>query len=138
MRRLPTPPLFPPPHSKNDVKEMENRLCRGDASLDSEIINANGHNSGSIISNLPSTIENQEIALAKFEELNNKKKLLTKALATLNARETDIIHSRHLQNKADTLDTLSIKYGVSRERIRQIEARALEKIQKYCLAEQVL
>ena len=76
--------------------------------------------------------------LANFEELENKKKLLAEAMTFLNPREKDIITSRHLKTKADTLDTMSIKYGVSRERIRQIEARALEKIQKHCLATAVV
>ena len=122
--------------SKNDVKEMEGRLGNTDASLDHEIINAHGDSSGSLIDNLPSTADNQEITFSNHEELSNKKRLLTEAISTLNPREKDIITSRHLKTKADTLDTMSIKYKVSRERIRQIEARALEKIQKYCLTTQ--
>ncbi|NRA74084.1 MAG: RNA polymerase factor sigma-32 [Rickettsiales bacterium] len=124
--------------SKNDVKEMESRLGKGDSSLDSELLNADGQNSGSLINNIPSTADNQEVALANHEDLHNKKRLLAEALSTLNPREKDIIASRHLKSKADTLDTMSIKYKVSRERIRQIEARALEKIQEHCLAKQVV
>ena len=118
--------------SKYDVKSMEVRLCKGDASLDSQVTHSNGETSEPLVNQLASANENQEIELANFEESENKKKLLVEAMTLLNPREKDIIASRHLKSKADTLDTMSIKYSVSRERIRQIEARALEKLQEYC------
>jgi len=119
--------------SKNDVKNMEARLGNGDASLDSQIIKSNSDISEPLVNRLPSLDENQEVTLANFEELENKKKLLVKAMTLLNPREKDIIISRRLKTKVNTLDDLSKKYTVSRERIRQIEARALEKLQNYCV-----
>ena len=119
--------------SKNDVKSMEMRLEKGDTSLDLTFTNANGDTSESRGNLLPSLMENQEVMLAESEESENKKKLLVEALSFLNPREKDIIMSRRLKTTADTLETLSMKYKVSRERIRQIEGRALERLQEYCL-----
>jgi RNA polymerase sigma-32 factor len=119
------------------VKEMEIRLEKGDISLDSTPTNVDGDVGESLAAQLPSLVDNQEIALANFEESENRKQLLSEAIALLNPREKDIILARHLKSKPETLDTMSLKYNVSRERIRQIEARAFEKLQTYCLAKQV-
>ena len=123
--------------SKSDVKNMELRLDKGDASLDSQVINSNGEVSEALINQIPSLNDNQEIVLANFEELENKKKLFIEAMALLNPREKDIINSRHLKTNGDTLETMSTKYNVSRERIRQIEVRALEKLRNYCVSKRV-
>lgn len=61
--------------------------------------------------------------------------MLFKAMATLSDREQEIIKSRRLAEKATTLDSLSQKYNISKERVRQIENRAMEKIQQIMLAE---
>jgi RNA polymerase sigma-32 factor len=119
------------------VKEMELRLEKGDISLDSTPTNVDGDIGESLAAQLPSLVDNQEMVLVNFEESENRKQLLSEAMALLNSREKDIILSRHLQSKPETLDTMSIKYNVSRERIRQIEARAFEKLQTYCLSKQV-
>lgn len=119
------------------VKEMELRLEKSDVSLDSAPTNADGDIGESLAAQLPSLVDNQEIALANFEESENRKQLLSEAMALLNPREKDIILARHLRSKPETLDTMSLKYNVSRERIRQIEARAFEKLQTYCLSKQV-
>jgi RNA polymerase sigma-32 factor len=119
--------------SKDSVKEMELRLGKSDASLDSTLTNSDGDASESLMNSIASTSDNHEIALSNFEESENKKKLLSEAFSILNPREKDIILLRHLKEKPETLDTVSTKYNVSRERIRQIEARALEKLQQYCL-----
>ena len=69
--------------------------------------------------------------MAHSQEENLKKKLFNKAMSTLNEREQAIISARHLQDDPETLDILSKKYNISRERIRQIETRALEKLKEY-------
>ena len=65
-----------------------------------------------------------------------KRNLMLEAMATLNAREKDIIHQRRLLEEPATLEELSARYGISRERVRQIEARALEKMTEFVLAAQ--
>jgi RNA polymerase sigma-32 factor len=73
--------------------------------------------------------------LANREEMHTKQGLLHKAMATLSERERDIIERRRLQEKPDTLEDLSQQYQISRERVRQIEVRAFEKLQKEMLAD---
>ena len=69
-------------------------------------------------------------ALAGLEdELEARRELLVSAMSVLNEREKDILMQRRLQDNPVTLEELSGQYGVSRERIRQIEVRAFEKLQ---------
>ncbi len=68
--------------------------------------------------------------MAEREELGERHELLTGALSELTERERDIIEARRLKEEPATLEELSQKYGVSRERVRQIEVRAFEKLQK--------
>jgi len=80
----------------------------------------------------------QETRLADSEEMGERHDLLTAALGELTDRERDIIENRRLKDEPATLEELSQKYGVSRERVRQIEVRAFEKLQhqmKRALAE---
>src|SRR5581483_6679766 len=72
----------------------------------------------------------QETRMAEREELGERQTLLTAALGELTDRERDIIQARRLQDEPVTLEELSQKYGISRERVRQIEVRAFEKLQK--------
>ena len=74
--------------------------------------------------------EGQEVELAEKEELDNRRKLLSQAMKSLNKRERHILTERRLKEDPLTLQQLSRQYGISRERIRQIEVRALEKLQK--------
>lgn len=74
--------------------------------------------------------ESQEDTLAESEDMNGRKALLAEAMQTLNERERHILTERRLKEDPSTLEELSHHYGVSRERIRQIEARAMEKLQK--------
>jgi len=67
--------------------------------------------------------------LADREELGERHTLLESALGELTERERDIIQERRLQDEPATLEELSQKYGISRERVRQIEVRAFEKLQ---------
>jgi len=72
----------------------------------------------------------QETQLGEAEELEERRTLLVAAMAELNEREQDILQSRRLRDEPLTLEELSSKYGISRERVRQIEVRAFEKLQE--------
>lgn len=72
----------------------------------------------------------QEVRLAESQELQNRQALLAQALATLNERERHILTERRLREEPATLEDLSKHYGISRERVRQIEVRAFDKLQK--------
>jgi RNA polymerase sigma-32 factor len=71
-----------------------------------------------------------ESVLAESEELDNRRKALTQALGVLNERERRIFEARRLADNPVTLEELAEEFGVSRERVRQIEVRAFEKVQK--------
>jgi len=75
----------------------------------------------------------QELFVSQKQELDEKKSLLHEAIKILNDRERNIIEERKLSNEPKTLEELSKKYKISRERIRQIETRAFEKLQKAML-----
>jgi len=75
----------------------------------------------------------QELYVAQKQELDEKKSLLHEAIKILNDRERKILEARKLCNEPKTLDELSKKYKISRERIRQIETKAFEKLQKAML-----
>jgi RNA polymerase sigma-32 factor len=72
----------------------------------------------------------QELAISQNQEFNDKKELLYEAMGILNQREKEILEERRLTENPKTLDELSKKYKISRERIRQIETKAFEKLQK--------
>ena len=70
------------------------------------------------------------VTLAETEEFEKRRSLLTAAMETLNQRERHILEERRLKDGPTTLEELSQEYGISRERVRQIEVRAFEKLQK--------
>ena len=72
----------------------------------------------------------QEVGLIQRQELGNRRRMLNSAIETLDERERHILTERHLREQPTTLEALSRLYGVSRERVRQIEERALQKVQK--------
>ena len=72
----------------------------------------------------------QELIVSQQQEFNDKKELLDSAMKILNEREREIINARRLLENPVTLEELSKKYKISRERIRQIETKAFEKLQK--------
>ena len=75
----------------------------------------------------------QELKFVQKEEMNNRKDLLIDSIKILNDREKEILYARRLNDEPTTLEDLSKKYKISRERIRQIENKAFEKIQKHML-----
>jgi RNA polymerase sigma-32 factor len=110
-----------------DVISMNRRLAAPDHSLNTSVREDSG---AEWQDSLVDESETQENALAEREEFSGRKALLPNALMTLNDRERHILVERRLKDNPTTLETLSQQYGVSRERVRQIEERAFEKLRK--------
>jgi len=110
-----------------DVISMNRRLGSPDHSLNAPL---RQDGDGEWQDWLVDDSDNQEIRLAESEELGKRKHLLNDAMTTLNDRERRILTARRLQDEPITLEDLSQEYGISRERVRQIEVRAFEKLQK--------
>jgi RNA polymerase sigma-32 factor len=110
-----------------DVISMNRRLSSPDHSLNAPL---RQDGDGEWQDWLVDETENQEIGLAEREELGKRKGLLKDAMKTLNDRERRILTARRLEDEPITLEDLSQEYGISRERVRQIEVRAFEKLQK--------
>ena len=72
----------------------------------------------------------QELMLSQQQEFDDRKELLNNAMGILNLRETEILKARRLSENPKTLEELSVKFKISRERVRQIETKAFEKLQK--------
>jgi RNA polymerase sigma-32 factor len=112
---------------EDDVISMNRRLG-GDASLNAPV-RADMEGGGEWQDWLVDEGPDQEERLVESEELSQRKAYLAKAMATLNERERRIFEARRLAEEPATLEDLSEEFGVSRERIRQIEVRAFEKVQ---------
>jgi RNA polymerase sigma-32 factor len=113
--------------SQEEVVNMNRRLSAPDSSLNAPL---RSDSESEWQDWLADDTLDQETRLADTEELNERHSLLTTALGELTERERDIIEARRLRDEPATLEDLSQKYGVSRERIRQIEVRAFEKLQQ--------
>ena len=113
--------------TQQDVVDMNRRLG-GDASLNAPI--RNDGESGEWQDWLVDEVSDQETRLAEHEESDNRRKALGEALSVLNERERRIFEARRLADDPITLVDLAAEFGVSRERVRQIEVRAFEKVQK--------
>ncbi len=112
---------------EGDVVSMNRRLG-GDSSLNAPVrADSEG---GEWQDWLVDDTANQETALAENEELEQRRAMLRNALSDLNDREKRVFTARRLEDDPLTLEELSTEFGVSRERIRQIEVRAFEKVQK--------
>jgi RNA polymerase sigma-32 factor len=112
----------------DDVIQMNRRLAGPDASLNAPVgIEGDAEWQDWLTDD---TSETQETTIANSEEFDARMDLLRAALATLSERERHIIEERRLKDEPATLEDLSKEYGVSRERVRQIEVRAFEKLQK--------
>jgi len=116
---------------KEEVVSMNRRLLGKEKSLNDPIKDEDGAEwQDWLIDNKM----DQEIVLSKKQELDKRKNLMSQAMSVLNQREKEILTSRKLSENIATLDDLSKKHKVSRERIRQIETKAFEKLQKAILA----
>jgi RNA polymerase sigma-32 factor len=113
--------------TEEDVISMNRRLA-GDSSLNAPV--RNDAESGEWMDWLVDETMNQEDRLAESEEKDQRHEMLTNALEGLNERERRVFEARRLAEDPLTLEQLSEEFGVSRERIRQIEVRAFEKVQK--------
>src|SRR6478672_9577489 len=113
--------------TEQDVVDMNRRLG-GDVSLNTPIREEG--NSGEWQDWLVDEISDQETRLAEREESDNRRKALGEALCVLNDRERRIFEARRLADDAITLEDLASEFGISRERVRQIEVRAFQKVQR--------
>ena len=112
---------------EHEVVSMNRRLLGPDYSLNAKV---QSDSEGEWQDWLVDETVSQEISVADREELSGRKALLASALKTLNERERHILVERRLKDKPATLEELSQQYGISRERVRQIEARAIQRLQK--------
>ena len=113
--------------SETDVINMNRRLAAPDHSLNAPV---RADSEGEWQDWLVDVSDSQETMLAEHEEFSGRKALLGQALHTLNERERHILIERRLKEEPATLEDLSKAYNISRERVRQIEVRAFEKLQK--------
>ncbi len=113
--------------TEQDVVDMNRRLG-GDVSLNAPIREEG--DSGEWQDWLVDDVSDQETRLAESEEADNRRKALGDALSVLNDRERRIFEARRLADDPITLEDLAAEFGVSRERVRQIEVRAFEKVQR--------
>jgi len=112
---------------EQDVVNMNRRLAAPDHSLNAPV---RADSEGEWQDWLVDESESQETEIGDREELSGRKALLSSALQTLNERERHILIERRLKDNPTTLEELSQQYNISRERVRQIEVRAFEKLQK--------
>jgi RNA polymerase sigma-32 factor len=110
-----------------DVIDMNRRMAAADHSLNTPVY-ADGDGEWQDL--LQDGAESQETTIAEQEELSGRKALLANAWKVLNDRQRHILTERRMREDPATLDELSIHYGISRERVRQIEVRALETLRK--------
>ncbi|MBI3708471.1 MAG: RNA polymerase sigma factor RpoH [Proteobacteria bacterium] len=109
-----------------DVVNMNRRLMSPDHSLNAPLRN---DGEGEWQDWLVDENDNQEVQLAEAQEMARRQKMLARAMRSLNERERRILTERRLRDEPATLEELSQQYGISRERVRQIEVRAFEKLQ---------
>ena len=115
---------------KEEVVSMNRRLLGKEKSLNDPIKNEDGAEWQDWI--VDDNID-QELKLSQQQELKERKRLMDESMIILNQREKEILFARRLSEEISTLDDLSKKYKISRERIRQIETKAFEKLQKAML-----
>ena len=115
--------------SEDDVIEMNRRLAGSDASLNAQVGASDGESATQWQDWLEDEDADQAEAYAEADELQARRAMLVAAMDVLNERERDILMARRLRDEPVTLEEPSTQYDVSRERIRQIEVRAFEKLQ---------
>jgi RNA polymerase sigma-32 factor len=113
--------------SDRDVIDMNRRMAASDRSLNMPVYDDGG---GEWQDWLPDGADSQETTIAEQEELSGRRALLANSWKVLNDRQRHILTERRMKETPATLDKLAIHYGISRERVRQIELRALETLRK--------
>ncbi|MCB2107073.1 MAG: RNA polymerase sigma factor RpoH [Rhodobacteraceae bacterium] len=117
--------------SADEVQDMNRRLSRGDASLNAMVTeDGDLQRQDMLVDDTP----NQEVTLGEREERTVGLSLMREALKTLTPRERAVIEQRRLSEDPKTLEEIGVQYGISRERVRQIENKAFDKLQKAVLA----
>jgi len=116
---------------EKDVVEMNRRMSGADGSLNETVLE-DGETEW--LDRLVDERPTQETVVAEADEITQRRKLLGEAMARLNAREREILVERRLRDEPLTLEDLSRRFHVSRERIRQLEVRAVDKLRKGMLA----
>ena len=111
---------------KEEVISMDRRLAGKEKSLNDFVKDDEGSEWQDLV--IDDRID-QELKLSQDQEFSKRKKLMDSSMSILNPREKEILKARRLSENSATLDVLSKKYKVSRERIRQIETKAFEKLQ---------
>lgn len=115
---------------EHEVIDMNRRLSGGgDQSLNA-VVSRDGEGESEWQDWLADETESQEHQLGVEQETRHRQKMLAQAMMTLNGREREILIARRLSEPPVTLEDLSQKYGISRERVRQVEVRAFEKLQE--------
>jgi RNA polymerase sigma-32 factor len=112
---------------ENEVVDMNRRLSGPDSSLNTPL---RSESESEWQDWLQDDALDQETVLADSEELDERKGLLSSAMSVLTEREREIIEARRLRDEPETLEDLSKKFGISRERVRQIEMKAFDKLQE--------
>ena len=120
--------------SPEDVEQMDGRMSGSDRSLNAPISHGED-DSGEWQDWLEDDREDPEAALVVSDEMDVRREMMQQAMSVLNEREIDILTARRLCEPAATLEELSQKHDVSRERIRQIETRAFEKLRDAMVAD---
>ncbi|MBC8268790.1 MAG: RNA polymerase sigma factor RpoH [Rhodospirillaceae bacterium] len=114
---------------ETEVVNMNRRMAGADHSLNAPL-NLDGEGDGQWQDWLEDQNDSQEVVYAENEILGQRRELLADALEGLSGRESHILEERRLKDNPTTLEDLSQQYGISRERVRQIEVRAFEKVKK--------
>jgi len=113
---------------KQEVVDMNMRLTYQDDSLNRPYGNSEENDGIERIDMIADSAPSHELVLAESEDMRRKKRQLAQAITTLNPREQHILQERKLKESPATLEELAAHYGISRERVRQIEERAVEKL----------
>ncbi len=115
--------------TEQEVIDMNRRMAGADASLNATVGTGDGESTAQWQDWLEDEDANQAEAYAEADEMEQRRNMLMQAMDVLNDREKDVLMERRLRDDPLTLEELSERYDVSRERIRQIEVRAFEKLQ---------
>lgn len=114
--------------TEKEAIAMDNILCHRDLSLNMKV---GGDDDTEMHEGIESSEESHELQLINYQEKTNRRALLHKALLSLDERYRQIFIARKMQMKPETLKVLSERFGISQERVRQMEKRGIEKIKQY-------